>query len=36
MGVFAIDISKPFELILDSEPDDNFKTAVSEYTLKHA
>ncbi|MCQ2513711.1 MAG: hypothetical protein MJ089_01280 [Ruminococcus sp.] len=36
MGVFAIDISKPFELILESEPDDNFKKAVAEFTLTHA
>ncbi len=34
MGVFAIDISKPFELILESEPDNSFKDAISGYTLK--
>lgn len=36
MGVFAIDISKPFELVLDTEPDDSFKEAISDFTLKHA
>lgn len=36
MGVFAIDISKPCELILETEPDDSFKQAVSEFTLQHA
>lgn len=36
MGVFAIDITKPCELILDAEPDNTFKEAVSEFTLQHA
>lgn len=34
MGVFAIDISKPFELILESEPDNSFKEAISGFTLE--
>lgn len=36
MGVFAIDITKPCELILETEPDSIFKKAVSEFTLQHA
>lgn len=36
MGVFAIDISQPCELILESEPDSIFKEAVSGFTLQHA
>lgn len=36
MGVFAIDITKPCELILESEPDNVFKDAVSKFTLQHA
>lgn len=36
MGVFAIDISKPFELILEQEPDNKFKNAISGFTLAHA
>ena len=36
MGVFAIDISKPFELVLEEEPDNSFKDAISGFTLKQA
>lgn len=36
MGVFAIDISKPFELILEQEPDITLKNAISDFTLANA
>ena len=31
MGFFAIDENKPMELILESEPDDSFKKAISKF-----
>ncbi len=36
IGVFSIDETQPMELILDSEPDDNFKQAVSKFIPAHA
>lgn len=33
MGVFAIDISKPFDLVLEQEPDIYFKDAISQFSL---
>ncbi len=32
MGFFAIDEKLPIELILESEPDDKFKQAISKFT----
>ncbi len=32
MGVFAIDITKPIELILDTEPNAEFKEAISKFS----
>lgn len=32
MGFFAIDEKLPMELILESEPDDKFKQAISKFT----
>ena len=31
IGVFSLDISKPIELLLEKEPDDNFKNAISRF-----
>lgn len=31
IGVFSLDINKPIELILDKEPDDNLKSAISKF-----
>lgn len=36
IGVFSVDISKPMELILNEEPDDNFKKAVSKFVPARA
>lgn len=36
IGVFSIDVSKPMELLLESEPNDNFKEAVSKFVPAHA
>ena len=33
IGVFSLDIKKPIELLLQSEPDDEFKAAVAPFTL---
>lgn len=33
MGVFALDTTKPFELILENEPDNRFKEAISSFAL---
>ncbi len=32
MGVFSLDISQPIELLLEKEPDDSFKSAISRFT----
>ena len=32
IGVFSLDINKPIELLLEKEPDDNFKTAIARFT----
>lgn len=32
IGVFSLDINKPIELLLESEPDDNFKNAISRFS----
>ena len=31
IGVFSLDISKPIELLLEKEPDENFKNAISRF-----
>ena len=31
IGVFSLDINKPIELLLDSEPDEEFKNAISRF-----
>ena len=31
IGVFSLDISKPIELLLEKEPDDNFKNSISRF-----
>ena len=31
IGVFSLDINKPIELILEKEPDDEFKSAISRF-----
>lgn len=36
IGVFSIDVSQPMELLLENEPDDNFKDAVSKFVPAHA
>ncbi len=36
IGVFSLDINKPFELIMDSEPDEGFKQAISKFALATA
>lgn len=36
IGVFSIDVSRPMELILENEPDDNFKQAVTKFVPAHA
>ena len=32
IGVFSLDINKPIELLLEKEPDENFKTAIARFT----
>ena len=32
MGVFSLDINKPIELILDKEPGDDFRNAISRFS----
>ncbi len=32
IGVYSLDVSKPIELLFESEPDDNFKQAISKFT----
>lgn len=36
IGVFSLDINKPIELIMEKEPDDNFKKAISRFSLAKA
>lgn len=36
IGVFSIDVTKPIELLLESEPDDSFKNAISKFVPAHA
>lgn len=36
IGVFSIDVNKPIELLLEQEPDDNFKEAISKFVPAHA
>ena len=36
IGVFSIDVSQPMELLLENEPDDSFKEAVSRFVPAHA
>lgn len=36
IGVFSIDVTKPMELILENEPDDKLKEAVSKFVPAHA
>ena len=36
IGVFSLDINKPFELLLDNEPSDEFKEAISKFVLTTA
>ena len=36
IGVFSLDINKPIELIMEDEPDDNFKQAMSKFALSAA
>ncbi len=36
IGVFSIDVTKPMELLLENEPDDSFKSAVSKFVPAHA
>lgn len=36
IGVFSIDVSKPIELLLENEPDDRFKEAISKFIPAHA
>ena len=31
IGVFSLDINKPIELLLEQEPDDAFKSAISRF-----
>ncbi len=31
IGVFSLDINKPIELLLEKEPDDEFKSAISRF-----
>ena len=31
IGVFSLDIRKPIELLLEKEPDENFKNAISRF-----
>lgn len=36
IGVYSLDIGKPIELIMDSEPDEGFIQAMSKFTLAAA
>ncbi len=36
IGVFSLDIQKPFELIMDQEPTEEFKNAISRFELAKA
>ena len=36
IGVFSVDVTKPIELLLEEEPDDNFKQAISKFVPAHA
>lgn len=36
IGVFSLDINKPFELLLDNEPSDEFKEAILKFVLATA
>lgn len=36
MGFFSIDPATPFELLFESEPDIEFKKAISKFELTHA
>ncbi len=36
IGVFSIDVSRPMELLLEHEPDDKFKQAVTKFVPAHA
>ena len=36
MGFFAIDEKIPIELLLESEPDDNLKQAISKFAFVNA
>ena len=36
IGVFSIDVSRPMELILENEPDDDLKQAVTKFIPAHA
>lgn len=36
IGVFSLDINKPFELLLDNEPSEDFKEAISKFVLATA
>ena len=36
IGVFSLDINKPFELLLDNEASDEFKEAISKFVLATA
>ncbi len=33
IGVFSLDTGKPIELIMENEPDDSFKQAVSRFAV---
>ena len=33
IGVFSLDTGKPIELIMENEPDDSFKQAVSRFAI---
>ena len=36
IGVFSLDINKPIELTMDTEPSDSLKDALSDYVLNPA
>lgn len=36
IGVFSIDVNKPIELLLEQEPDNDFKEAISKFIPAHA
>ena len=33
IGIFSLDIGKPIEIIMDSEPDESFMQAVSRFAI---